>query len=133
MVDDDPDICWVLEETLRSAGYRVSTAGSGAEALQALEQQGCAVAFVDAKLPDLEGLELAKALRERSPRTAVVLISAYYYEGDQPIREGLEKGLLRRFLAKPFDLDTVRLVAQQGLECSSERREADGSHSGSGR
>jgi CheY-like chemotaxis protein len=131
IVDDEPDMCWALENILRPAGYAVTTATSGVEALELLAGEPYAVAFVDAKLPDLDGLELAATIRQESPHTAVVLISGYFYEEDRAITEGLQKDLFIGFIAKPFDLEKVRLIARQAVARARAGKEGtdDGPHS----
>lgn len=132
VVDDEPDMCWALENILRPAGYAVTTTVSGAEALELLTGEPYAAAFVDAKLPDLDGLELATLIRHRSPHTAVILISGYFYQEDEAINEGLQKGDFFGFVAKPFDLEEVRLMASRAVERAREGSDANGSHSAGG-
>ncbi|MBU4225203.1 MAG: response regulator, partial [Chloroflexi bacterium] len=105
VVDDEPDVCWALENILCPAGYAVTTTTRGVEALELLARQPYAVAFVDAKLPDLDGLELVAMIHQRNPRTAVVLISGYYYQEDPLVMEGLAKNLYVGFVSKPFSLN----------------------------
>jgi CheY-like chemotaxis protein len=116
IVDDEPDMCWALENILRPAGCAVTTTTRGAEALELVAREPYAVAFVDAKLADLDGLELASLIRQQSPHTAIVLISGYFYQEDRAITEGLQKGLFVGFIAKPFDLNEVRRMARQAVE-----------------
>jgi CheY-like chemotaxis protein len=116
VVDDEPDMCWILENILRPAGYAVTTTTSGAEALELLARGSYAAAFVDAKLPDLDGLELAALIRQQSPHTALVLISGYFYPEDKTIAKGLQDELFIGFVAKPFGLEEVRLMARQAVE-----------------
>jgi len=116
IVDDEPDMCWALENILRPTGYAVTTATTGAEALELLAGGPYAAAFVDAKLPDMDGLELAASICQRSPHTAVVLISGYYYQEDKTITERLQEDLFIGFISKPFDLKEVRLMAHQAVE-----------------
>ena len=125
VVDDEPDMCWALENILRPAGLTVKATTSGTEALKLLAGEPYAVAFVDAKLPDLDGLELAALIRQRSPHTAMVLISGYFYLEDRAIAEGLEKGLFISFISKPFDLEEVRLMARQAVERAERARRED--------
>ena len=132
IVDDEPDMCWALENILRPAGYVVTSTTKGTEALQLLAGETYTVVFVDAKLPDLDGLELAASIHRQSPHTALVLISGYYYQEDQTIREALQSELFIGFVAKPFDLDKVRLIARQAVERTGEKGRADGANSGSG-
>lgn len=120
VVDDEPDMCWALENILRPAGYAVTTTTRGTKALQLAAGEHYAVAFVDAKLPDLDGLEVAASIRQESPHTAIVLISAYFYPEDEAIMEGLERDLFIGFVAKPFDLEEVRRMAGQALERARE-------------
>jgi len=116
VVDDEPDMCWALENILRPAGYAVTTTTRGVEALKLLAAEPYIVAFVDAKLPDLDGLELAALICQESPHTVIVLISGYFYEEDKTITEGLQKNLFIGFIAKPFDLEEVRRMARQAVE-----------------
>jgi CheY-like chemotaxis protein len=116
VVDDEPDMCWALDNMLRPAGFMVTTTTTGAETLRLLAKELYAVAFVDAKLPDLDGLELAALIRQRSPHTAIVMISGYFYQEDRAITEGLEKDLFIGFISKPFDLEEVRVMARRAVE-----------------
>jgi CheY-like chemotaxis protein len=116
VVDDEPDMCWALENMLRPAGFMVTTTTTGAEALKLLAEEPYAATFVDAKLPDLDGLELTALIRQRSPHTTIVMISGYFYQEDRAITEGLEKGFFMGFISKPFNLEEVRLMARQAVE-----------------
>ena len=116
VVDDEPDMCWVLENIMRRAGYTVTTATRGERALKLIAEEPYAAAFVDAKLPDMDGLRLAASIRQRQPRTGIVLISGYFYQEDTSINEGLEQGLFVGFLAKPFDLEQARRLARKAVE-----------------
>jgi len=132
IVDDEPDICWALENILRADGYRVIGTTSGAEALELLTTERYAVAFVDAKLPDLDGLDLAAQIRQQSPHTAIVLISGYFYQENKTVTEGLQEGLFIGFISKPFDLQEVRLMAHQAVERARKGSHTDGPNSVSG-
>jgi len=126
VVDDEPDMCWALENILRPAGFTVTTTTRGAEALELLAQGPYLAAFVDAKLPDLDGLELAALIRRQSPHTAVVLISGYFYPEDPVITDGLQDSLFIGFVAKPFDLKEVRAMARRAMEQAGEARPPGG-------
>jgi DNA-binding NtrC family response regulator len=94
-----------------------------------LAQKPYAAAFVDAKLPDLDGLELATLIHQRNPHTAVILISGYYYQEDKKVTEGLEKSLYTGFIAKPFELDEVRLMARRAVELARKEDHSAAPHS----
>lgn len=116
IVDDEPDMGWVLENILGPAGYEVRTTTTATEALQLIDEGSYTAAFVDAKLPDLDGLELAGLIRQRSPHMAIILISGYFYQEDTAITAGLADELFIGFVAKPFDLEEVREMAQRAVE-----------------
>jgi DNA-binding NtrC family response regulator len=131
VVDDEPDMCWALANILRPAGYAVATATTGSEALALIggRELPYAVAFVDAKLPDADGLELAAQICQQSPQTAIVLISGYYYHEDGVIVEGLRQHFIAGFVSKPFQIAQVRLLARRAVEHGPEGGEADDLHS----
>jgi len=116
VVDDEEDLCWMIEKALRPAGFAVKSANSGEQALKYLVEKTYQVAFVDAKIPDMDGLSLAALIRQRSPRTSIILISGFYYSEDETIVEGLKNNLFIGFIAKPFDLNEVRRLTRQAVE-----------------
>ena len=61
IVDDEPDMCWALEHILEKNGFLTKKALSGGEALSLIESERFRLIFLDAKLPDIDGLELARA------------------------------------------------------------------------
>jgi len=132
VVDDEPDMCWTLENVLRPAGYAVTTTTTGARALELLAEKPYDVALVDAKLPDLDGLELAALIYQLSPHTVIVLISGYFYQEDKAITEGLQENLFIGFISKPFDLDEVRLTVRQAVARARKGGNTDGPNSASG-
>jgi len=132
VVDDEPDMCWALENILNSEGYQITTTTSGKEALELVEETSFRAVFLDAKLSGLDGLELAALIRQQSPRTSIVLISGYYYQEDRAINEGLDKRLFVGFISKPFDLEEVRLMARRAVELARKGGHANAPHSGGG-
>lgn len=116
VVDDEPDMCWALERILRPGGYTVVTTTSGTEALALLAEKQYALAFVDAKLGDVDGLELSALIRQGSPHTAIVLISGYFDRGDNDVTRGLQGDLFVSFITKPFDLAEIRAIVSQVMK-----------------
>jgi PAS domain S-box-containing protein len=83
VVEDDPDVAYLLSLMLIRAGYAVDTAGNGAAALEALKQSRYAAMTLDLMLPDISGLEIIHRARQQ-PETAslpIVVISAKMEEG----------------------------------------------------
>ena len=67
VIDDEPDMLWVLESVLRSRNFKVSTASTGARALDLAVQTEFEIVFLDAKLPDMEGFEIANLIKLSHP------------------------------------------------------------------
>jgi len=108
VIDDEPDVRWALEMMLIKHGFTVALAGSGAEALCWLRQQSCQVMLLDAKLGDVDGVELAKQIRHTTPCTApVILVSGYFYKDDSAIQRNLRAGVISAFVTKPFRHDDI--------------------------
>ena len=122
VVDDEPDMCWVLENILSPEGYQMATATSGKRALELAKEKRFEVVFIDAKLPDVDGLELSGRIKEMSPQAAIVMISSFFYREDEAIDEGLAKELCVTFISKPFDLDEVRLAAKKAVATARHKR-----------
>jgi len=102
IVDDEPDLCWALEHLLHNRGLVTRKALSAGEALNLMEQHRFAWAFLDAKLPDMDGLELARRILEIAPGTRIMMVSGYFYRDDVSIQEAISQGLIRGFISKPF-------------------------------
>ena len=112
VVDDDPDICWALEHVLGGLGVQCIRALDGQTALQAARLNRLTLALLDAKLPDIDGLELARNLRIADPGIPVLVVSGYFYKDDPAIQAALEQGLIQGFIEKPFShreiIETVK-------------------------
>lgn len=102
IVDDEPDICWALEQVLKKNGFFSKKALNGQEALTLVERNCFPLAFLDAKLPDIEGLELARQIQEIDHSVRIVLVSGYFYRDDVGIQHALKEGLICGFISKPF-------------------------------
>jgi CheY-like chemotaxis protein len=111
VVDDDPDICWALERVLGGLGAQCIRALDGRSALLAARLNRPAMALLDAKLPDIDGLELARKLRQADPGILVLVISGYFYQDDPAIQAALEQRLIHGFIEKPFShAEVIKMV-----------------------
>jgi CheY-like chemotaxis protein len=102
IVDDEPDMCWALEHLLHSQGLATRRALSAREALDLMQQDRFDRLFLDAKLPDMDGLELARRILEIAPGTRIIMVSGYFYRNDVSIQEAVSQGLIHGFISKPF-------------------------------
>lgn len=103
VVDDETEMCWILEHILTSHGLACEKALTGEEAIALTKSRPFRMAFLDAKLPDLDGLELARRIRELAPGLPIVLVSGYFYKEDLMIKDAKESGLISAFIGKPFE------------------------------
>ncbi len=103
VVDDSKAVRMILAKTLRELGYEVREAGNGKEALDLLENEKLRVALVlaDWNMPEMNGLELLKRLREKPEMasTAIVMVTTET-EVDQ-MSAALEAGA-NEYIMKPF-------------------------------
>ncbi len=98
LVEDEEDIATLVRTYLEKDGFRVIWADRGVDGLLALEQNDIRLAILDLQLPDADGLDLCRAIRERS-RLPIVIVTARDEEIDRII--GLELGA-DDYLTKPF-------------------------------
>lgn len=131
IVDDDPDICWALEYLLNNKGFVTRKALSAQEALHLMEQHHFACVILDAKLPDLDGLKLARHILEIDPDIRITMVSAYFYISDFQIEAAMSQRLIDDFISKPFLQEDIlkaigkniaeRKLALQQLQQSKEK------------
>jgi CheY-like chemotaxis protein len=115
IVDDETDVCWALSHILKGCGVNSVSANAGEEALALARLHHFGLVFVDAKLPDLDGIELARQLRETNPDVPIVLISGYFYRDDLEVQRAIAAGVISGFVSKPFLHDEVRSILSRTL------------------
>jgi DNA-binding response OmpR family regulator len=98
VVDDEPKITQVVADYLRSAGFTVSTAASGADAVTIARAQLPDLVVLDLGLPGMDGLDVARELRRYSA-TPIIMLTARGEEADRVV--GLELGA-DDYIVKPF-------------------------------
>ncbi len=111
VVDDESLIRWSLVEALGDRGHRVAEAGDGASAVNLLAGgRRFDVVVLDYRLPDSNDLQLLEMIRNLSPDSTVIMMTAF---GTPEMVEGALRLGAYRVVPKPFDLhDMARLVAE---------------------
>jgi len=107
IVDDEPDMCWALAHLLKKSGYRTKTAYKGRDALQLLRHDHFSLVFLDAKLPDIDGLDLARRIRGIDPATDIVMISGFHYCDDGVVQQALAEKMISAFISKPYQHEEI--------------------------
>jgi DNA-binding NtrC family response regulator len=115
IVDDEPDTCWALEHVLGKQGLRTRHALSAEHALREVEQRHYALALLDAKLPDMDGLELARRIRVIDPGILIIVVSGYFYQDAPIIQEAQATKLIQDFVAKPFQHEEITRAVRKAL------------------
>jgi len=117
VVDDQELMRLSLEETLGRAGYAVTTADRGADALEAVEAAEFDAVVTDLKMPGMDGLDLVRRLGERSARRReclpVVVITAH--GSIETAVEAMRRGAFD-YVQKPFEPDEIELVVGRAVE-----------------
>ena len=103
VVDDEPYITDLLSAALRFEGFTVDVAATGAEALQLARNSHPDLVMLDVMLPDLEGTEVCRRLREGGDKVPVVFLTAR--DGTEDKVAGLAMG--DDYVTKPFSLDEL--------------------------
>lgn len=116
VVDDEMLVRNFLTETLRRKKLDVSTAENGQKALALLKDHNYDMVITDMKLPDITGIEILRKIKELSPNTIVIIITAF-----GSIENAVEAMRLGAFnyLIKPFSPDTIEAVIEKAQEHNS--------------
>jgi two-component system response regulator AtoC len=109
IIDDDTDLCGVLSRYLKGLNHAVESAFNASSGLKLLESFGPDAVLLDHHLPDALGLELLPLLRERSPKTSVLMITGLGSTRDAvaALKLGAEN-----YLEKPFELDELATLLE---------------------
>jgi len=113
VVDDDDDMQNILAVGLRQEGHQVTTASTGAEALERLEGQFFDLALLDLKLPDISGVQVLQSIKERNPEAKVVIITGYACldTAVEALRGGADD-----YIAKPFRMEELTAIIRKATE-----------------
>ena len=120
VVDDEPGILRLIERFARTVGFEVTTAATGLEALERLHSHKAAVALVDLRMPEVDGLEVLKRIRAADPACHVILMTGHA-SIDTAI-EAIKHGAMD-YLSKPFDFDRLQQLLAR-VRGEAERRRA---------
>jgi DNA-binding NtrC family response regulator len=111
LVDDDPSVLFALKEVVRGRGWEPLQARSGADALGLVDRADAIV--TDFSMPEMDGMELLRAIRDRDETLPVILVTAHGSErlAVRAIRAGAYE-----YVTKPVDVDEVGVVIERALE-----------------
>jgi DNA-binding NtrC family response regulator len=112
VIDDESVICDGCKLALSEKGHAVDTCSSGREGMDAIRRGDYELLLLDLKLPDVDGMDLLKRLREEKPRIAVIVMTGY--SSVQNAVAAMKLGA-SDYLAKPFIDDELLFAAEKAL------------------
>src|SRR5208283_87863 len=112
VADDEPSIRRVLEAIFTKDGYTVHIAENGRKALEIAGREPVSVLITDLIMPDMNGVDLLKKIRESHPHVVVVMITAY--GTIKTAVDAMRYGAVE-YITKPFDVDEIRAVVARAL------------------
>jgi DNA-binding NtrC family response regulator len=120
VVDDDAVVCRNLKRILADEGYRVETRQSGRLALEAMDEGSWDVMVLDLRMPEMDGMEVLKAVKESHPATEVIMITGY--SSIASAVEAMKLGAFD-FIPKPFTSERLIIVVSKAIERATMRLE----------
>ncbi|QJD80884.1 sigma-54-dependent transcriptional regulator [Spirosoma rhododendri] len=113
IVDDNHDICLLLERFLSKQGYKTASVQRGEDGLTLLRKEAFELVICDFKLPDIDGLEMLRRIKVLNPATAVIIITGY---SDVRIAVQSVKHGAYDYVTKPLYPDEILLTIKSALE-----------------
>jgi DNA-binding response OmpR family regulator len=116
VIDDEAAVNNNIRKILIKKGYHVEQAMTKEEALRAIDLKTYGLVLLDLKIPGVEGLELLKAIREKSSETLVIIITGY--ASIETAKESARIGAID-YLRKPFTPDEIRKVTENAISLAA--------------
>ncbi|MBI4607881.1 MAG: response regulator [Candidatus Rokubacteria bacterium] len=116
VIDDEEDVRAILAEVLMAQGHSVRMAASGNEALALFRDEHFDLVFTDLGMPEISGWQVARAIKEVSRETPVILVTGW---GEQFDPETVGKGAVDFILSKPFQINSVLTLVVRALDRST--------------
>jgi DNA-binding NtrC family response regulator len=113
VIDDEEKILDALRLNLEQTGYSVATAKTGEEGLALFNSRDFDLVLADLQLPDMQGTEVMRKLKEKRPSIEVIIISGY---GSVARAVEATKAGAFHFVEKPFEIDALLLLIERALE-----------------
>ncbi|MBY0221155.1 response regulator [Mammaliicoccus sciuri] len=113
IIDDQPGIRLLLEEIFRQAGLGTTLASNGKEALDKLEYLQPDCILLDMKMPGMNGVEVLREIRKRTPNALVMMMTAY---SEIELTEEAGRLGIDNHFTKPFDIFEVRDTVLKRLQ-----------------
>jgi DNA-binding response OmpR family regulator len=110
VVDDEKNILKLYQVELEDEGYTVVTANSGKEALEVFDRENPDIVTLDILMPDMDGIQVLRYLKEKKPSIPVIMLTAYDYRDDFSV------WVSDAYVVKSSDLTTLKATIKQILD-----------------
>jgi two-component system response regulator PilR (NtrC family) len=122
IVEDEKSMREVLRILLEGENHKVTTASDGHEGLSYLDKDIFDLVITDMKMPKANGFEILKKVKETSPETIVIMITAF--GNTETAIEAMKLGAYD-YVSKPFNIDEIRLIVRKAIEKKRESEELE--------
>jgi len=122
IVDDEKNMRWVLSQALSGAGFEVSEAADGKEALAAVAEAEPDVMVLDHRMPGKDGMEVLRTVRGKGSSFPIIMLTAH---GNVATAVEAVKAGATEYLTKPFDLEELKLAIDKALSYSEMAAEVE--------
>src|SRR5687767_8453077 len=113
VIDDEPVMADSLRTNLIDEGYSVDTSSTGTEAIELFDRGGHHLAICDLQLPDMDGLDVMRHMKDARPATEVIVVTGY---GTVARAVEATKAGAFYFVEKPFDFEEMQPLVEKALE-----------------
>jgi DNA-binding NtrC family response regulator len=122
MIDDEPEICWIVKKVLEENGFNVETAFNGERGLDTVKIQKPELVLLDIKLPGIDGLETLQRLKSLEKKILVIMLSAFH---DVNAAVKCMKLGAYDYISKPVDVDELLITIKNALKTKRLMSEVD--------
>ena len=112
VVDDEPGVCDVIKKTFTYIGFSVFSATTAKKANVVIEKERPQIIFLDIIMPDIDGIDLLKEIKQKYPDTIVLMVTAKH---DEATRNAAISAGADEFITKPFSRNYLRDVVVQKI------------------
>jgi DNA-binding response OmpR family regulator len=119
VVDDDELVLFGLEKILKQKSFDVATAATASKAVEKISASPYDLCLLDIHLPDSNGLELMKIIKEICPEAKVIIMTASYIHNNDGLSENIKLAMKNgacHFIPKPFNLSEITGVVERVLQ-----------------
>ena len=120
IIDDEVNVLFVMHDALAKLGDEVEivTAQSGHEAMRKAIEMPFDLVITDLRIPDLDGVELTRAIKTLNPETVVIWMTAYGYH---TVSDAAVRLMVYRCLDKPVEVAEIRRIVREALESTGDQ------------